>query len=463
MFLIIGEGDDSLPDFFYPRHLDVGTRGRRSEIRFEFCTKKVKKSNLILPMLLLAMATVQFPAMAATYTTEVTNNISMGDINIGIKEYEHDENGNEVAYRDGKMVVPGQKVDKIIRITNNANQAWIRAKLEYTDWQNFAGLSDNDVELASDKWVKVGDYYYYTEPVSRDASVDLIKSVSIPTDWTEVRSGGTFQIITTVDAVQTANFTPNFEAEDPWFGTVIEECVHTSHGVMTETGNETFGVIFENGSEGLVKVGDDFFSNWPSLMPGDAVTDTVRIGNNYSRPITIFFRTETIADDNLIGKVHLTIKNGEEVLYDGAMNGAITKEISLGYVKKGETKNLTYTVSIPAELTNEFALTKTKTKWIFRCFYGNSSGGSSGGGSSTKNSQGGPGVTPPETSEETSASTPEETTTPGDTPTTPTDIDKNIPRLGENKTGVIAITGVLAVLACGAAIFFKKKGEEKKE
>lgn len=423
----------------------------------------MKKTKLILPVMLLTMSSVPFSSFAAAYTTEVTNNISLGDVNISIHEYEYDKNGNEVEYKDEKMIVPGQRIDKIIRINNNANAVWLRAKLEYSDCGSFQGLSDSDIELASSDWIKIGDYFYCTVPINAKTDKDFVKAVNIPTEWDESRSNQIFSIYTTVEAVQEANFTPDFTKSDPWFGTVIESCVHTTYDISTETGDQPFSVVFENGAEGLVKVGDDFFSNWPSLMPGDTVSDTVTIGNNYSRPMTIFFRTETIADDDLIGKVHLTIKNGDKVLYDGAMNGEITKEISLGYISRNETKNLTYTVSIPSNLTNEFALAKTKTKWIFRCFYGSNGGngggsGNNGGGNTTPS----PGPTPTDTTP-TPGPTPTDTTpAPGPIPTI-TEIIKKIPKLGDTNAAQIFFGASAAGLFLAGVTWKPKKKKERKE
>lgn len=432
-----------------------------------------RRSLVILPMLLFTMAASPIPAMAATYTTEVTNNISMGDINISINEFEHDGNGNEVSYKDGKMVVPGQKIDKIIRINNNANKAWVRAKLSYSDWNGFKGLSDDDVELASDSWIKRGDYYYCITPVDKDKYVDLIKAVNIPSDWKEDRSNGIFQIFTSVDAVQTANFTPDFGAEDPWFGTIIEECVHTTQNVKTESTDKPFSVVFEGGSSGIVKVGDDFFSNWASLMPGDTVSDKVTIGNNYSRGVSIYFHNETLADDALAKAVQLTIRSGDKILYEGSLSGAMEKKVSLGYFSKGETGEITYTLSVPAELTNKYALANTKTKWVFECYYSNGGGG--GGGNTptpvpstqpeTKSSTGGGGGGG---SSNNSEVTPDSY---GDLNelyrkwelTRQDIIDKALPRLGENKTTVIAVIGGLVLLLGGGIVAVKKKKDKKED
>lgn len=427
---------------------------------------------MILPIFLLAISASPCSAYASTahFTTEVTNQISLGDVNISLDEFEYDQNGNEVAYKDHKVVLPGEKIDRIIRISNHANAVWLRAKITYTDCGDEKGFSDDDIVLASDQWVKRGEYYYYTPPLESKATVDFIKAFSIPSSWSESKAGMDFDVDIAVDAVQKANFTPDFSSADPWFGTVIEECVHTTHdNIKTETSDQAFSITFENGSEGLVKVDGDFgfFSNWSSLMPGDTVSDTVTIGNNYDDRVAIYFRTETIADDSLLEKVHLIIKNGDTTVYDGGMNGEITQEVQLGYLRRGETRNLTYTVSIPAELTNEYALANTRTKWIFSCSYHNrdddhdrGSDRDSGSDNSNHNGDGGSN----HGGDETNSSTPDSGTVITDTLI---EVIQKIPKLGDSNLSQIILCasaiGLFIVGVVGVPRKKKKKGEAGKD
>lgn len=355
----------------------------------------IHKQKYILPMLILMMSTSPISVMAKTYTTDVVNGISTGDIHISINEYEHDTNGNLVSYVDNKMVLPGQTVDKIIRITNDANQAWIRAKVEYTDCGEQAGLSDDDIVLSSDKWKKCGAYYYYTEPVDSKAYVDFVKAVRVPSSWDSSKAGNDFSIYTSVDAVQTANFTPDFSVNDPWFGTVIEECIHTAHDTNLNTSNEPFSIVFENGADGIVKTGDDFFKNWAALMPGDTVSDEVNISNRYERTVDVFFTAEALENKNLLSKLHMVIKHGDKILFSGTMDKAIDQDISLGSYGKNESSTITYTVSVPKELNNQYALAKAKTAWHFKCVLKESSNHNSGnsGSSGSSGSSGGSGMT----------------------------------------------------------------------
>ena len=424
-----------------------------------------KRIYFIIPAMCSVLTMTPCMAYAGEYTTEVTNSVTLGDVSISLSEYELDEDGKEVPYQNDKQVLPGQTVDKIVRITNNANASWIRVKAEYTSEEGLDSLSDEELTLADGDWEKIGDYYYYKKPVAKDESVDFLKRVKIPASWDSTYAEKGFSIILTADAVQEANFTPDWSAGDPWFGTVIETCVHTSYDPKL-AGNQTFSVMFENGADGLVKTEEDFFSNWTSLMPGDTVSGQVALKNNYRRTVTMYFKTETIADDALLKALHLEIKNGDTVLYSGAMDGAITEKVKIASLAMNEEAVLTYTVSVPKELNNSYALSKTQTKWIFSAYMSSSSGG--GGGGSHKTAGGGsnnygPGMTKGTTGQNQTGETGStgQTPEPGPIPI-PEPIKQLIPKLGDSNfwQGVF-VTAAAGLI--GMAVFAKNEKDKKKD
>lgn len=345
-----------------------------------------------------AMAGSSVPSYAAirTYETDVTNHVSIGDVNVSLDEYGLDADGNEIPYRNNRMVLPGERVDKIVRATNRANPAWIRMRLEYTSDDGIRDLSDDMVVLASDEWLRAGDCWYWPEPLDTDESVDFIRQVMIPPEWNETYSEKQFSIVVSVEAVQEANFTPDFEALDPWFGTVIETCTHSVYKKPEAESEKAFSVVFENGAEGLVRTGNDFFSNWSELMPGDVVSDTVQLKNSYHRPVTLHFRSETLSDNALAKALRLKIMAGDKTIYDGTLNGAVSEKVELARLQSGQATTLTYTLTVPAELNNAYALADTQTKWIFsaelRTSSGGGGGGSSSGGHSGSDNSHGPGT-----------------------------------------------------------------------
>lgn len=327
-----------------------------------------KIKRLILALLCICMCLPSTAVYAKTYyKTEVINHVSIGDINISLKEYELNKRGQLVPYQnDKKGITPGQLISKIAIVKNLANDCWVRIKVDFESEGEMTGVDDSMLILGDSHWIYRGGYYYYPFPLAHGESVNFLEAVQIPHDWTEAYENRRFSITITADAVQKRNFTPLFDSDDPWFGTVIEQCVHDEHLDTTAKTESEFSVTFEGGAEGLVKVGDDFFSNWAEMMPGDTWTDAVWIRNKYNKKVKIYFRTETIADDDLIDKLILTIKNGNEVIYQGPLSGTV-KRILLGEFKPGEESLLSYSIYVPSELNNAYALKATKTKWIFEC------------------------------------------------------------------------------------------------
>jgi hypothetical protein len=300
------------------------------------------------------------------YRTEVINNVSIGDINISLDEYERDANGNLVPYENNKLVVPNQTVSKVAQVTNLANDAWIRIRVDFEYEDGMIGVDKTMLNLANDEWLNKGEYYYWPYPVAHGEVIDFLESVHVPEEWNSWYANKQFRIIITADAVQVRNFTPKFDEDDPWFGTVIEQCVHDERMDTSTTGDAEFSVVFKGGAEGLVKVGDDFFSNWAEMMPGDTWEDVVSISNKYNRGVRIWFYTETIADDILIKELILTIRQGSKIIYQGPLSGTVDKTL-LGEFNPGAGAELTYSLYVPWELNNKYALTNTKTKWIFEC------------------------------------------------------------------------------------------------
>ena len=70
-------------------------------------------------------------AFATEYKTDVISTIKTGDISIHLQDFEIGKNGRERIYADKKLILPGQTISKITRITNEGNAAWIRIKPEW--------------------------------------------------------------------------------------------------------------------------------------------------------------------------------------------------------------------------------------------------------------------------------------------------------------------------------------------
>lgn len=308
-----------------------------------------------------------YPAFSAENESSVTviNTVGIGNIHIKINQFDI-VNGERKAIASNPTVLPGQSLNRICEISNLANEAWVRVKIVYAE--DTPDVGEDFITLSSPAWKKQGEYYYYTESLDKNETVEFFNKINIPKYWNEKYAKKTISFTVFADAVQKQNFTPDFNSQDPWFGTVIENSIKTTSVIPSEKSNKQFQVIYENGAEGLVKVGDDFFSNWGQLMPGDIVKDKVLIKNNYSLPTTIYFRTNKVDDSELLKKIKLRIFTDKEELYNGSMLGNITDEMELVTLNKGEQLVVFYELEVPSELTNEFSLATTKTEWVFRAY-----------------------------------------------------------------------------------------------
>lgn len=304
----------------------------------------------------------------------VKNHISLGDVNIGLKEYEL-RDGEEVPYENDKMVSPGDSISKIPRITNFGEPCWIRARIAFgNSEEHLEGLSDENISGFSPDWVKLGDYYYYKRVLGRLETVPVFTELKIPPGWTEEHAGQKLSVEIRADAIQSANFSPDFQDMSPWGNQEIQLCVHEEDGRETKREkNVELTVEFQGAAHKLVAVPDDFFGNFGTAMPGDVLRDQVEISNTTSKIAEIFFHTGLLCQRedrmDLLKKLGLSIRMDGRELYSGNLMALeLSKEVSLGLFHSGQKGVLDFTVTVPPELDNAYALRDTAVKWYFSVY-----------------------------------------------------------------------------------------------
>lgn len=215
------------------------------------------------------------------------------------------------------------------------------------------------------------------------------------------------------------------------------------------------------------------------MNPGDKITRTLKITNNYNRPFTLYMRAERIGDEptgpDLLKQLKLTISYQGEVIYQGPATGAnsgnpsgvgdISSNISLGRFVSSESRNLVATIELPGpETGNEFQNATAEVRWIFTA---ETSGGGGGGGGGKKEE---PTEEPPVEVEEEPVPegepAPPEIETPGEAPqeAAPVEIPAEevpmgapaMPKTGEEIPYIYYAAGVIAIVA-GASLTLKRK------
>jgi len=350
----------------------IRQHGRLMKNRAEKAGGHVKKKRKMLVGILAALLCMATGAYGYfSDSLEIKNHITMGDIRINMTEFARKGNG-EVKYRDPAYIFPGERISKIPRIKNRALPCWIRARISYgSDKDDVEMLSEHNIEGISSEWIKRGDYYYYTKVLKKQESVDLFQSVSVPAVWTEEHGGQKLSVTVQADAIQAANFKPDFTAMSPWGNQEIQDCVHETNGTMTcKKGERKLSVEFQGKAHKLIAVPDDFFANLETAMPGDILTDAVKISNTTKNDAEIFFRISTEGRTkeklDMLKNICFQIAMGEKVLYTGTLDAAkLQKNHSLGVFKSKASGELKFLLEIPKEWDNAWALKKTDVSWIF--------------------------------------------------------------------------------------------------
>ena len=329
------------------------------------------KQKILAFILGLMMLTSGSGLIYAQATTSVDNTFEFGVVNISLDEYQI-QNNKEVPYPDKPInIIPGMVISKIPRIHNDGADCYIRAKITF---KNTDMIDTSDLTI-SKNWKQADDgYWYYTKILPAEKDVDLFSTVNIPSDFPESEIDKKIQLAIQIDAIQAKNFTPNFNRAKPWGNVKViayKGDENYEYSQFKQSDDQLFTVTYQGDSGKLVTNSKDFFENMPFLMPGDSYSDELTIQNNGKNPIKLYFSTAYDQEElNLLEKIDLTITktvNGQtSTIYEGNLAAAdLNKSVLIDTFDANEKGTMSFTVSVPAELTNEYALKDSAVTWIF--------------------------------------------------------------------------------------------------
>lgn len=155
----------------------------------------------------------------------------------------------------------------------------------------------------------------------------------------------------------------------------------------------------------------DVFTNFKNVMPGDERTETITISNNSEFDYIRVYLRATLHDQNnpisdgvlgaiqeddrwveqndqngtteldymndFLSQLHLTVKNGNTVIFDAAPNtqgssdsvdseaGSLAENVYVGTLAKEKSTTLTATLSVPITLGNEYSNRIGEVSWAF--------------------------------------------------------------------------------------------------
>lgn len=291
--------------------------------------------------------------------------IATGKVDIEIKEFTVNSDNEEVLYTlDNNKISLGQEITLIPRIYNLGADTYIRAKVvlensdtDISDWVN--GISSD--------WVKVGDYYYYSSSVEKDSYVQFFETIKFPESDEENGNNNEFKVQVIAEAIQSKNFEQDLTLEEPWKNVAIEKMVDSSYSV-DEDEQFAMEVKFENNADEYITISNNFFENIGGLLPGDTITENVKIKNSSKKTAKYFVSMEkedlTDSEQELLKNIYLKIKNDDGlVIFNSSLYDF--DKYSFGTFEKSEQKDYVFEISLPETLDNSYVGIRVNPVWIF--------------------------------------------------------------------------------------------------
>lgn len=300
-------------------------------------------------------------ALADTINTLQNTSISTTAVHIEIEDCTPDNSEES----NVKLLMPGDSVSFVPKVVNYGTPCYIRAKISVKvngineDVETFIGGISSSLE-------KRGDYYYYNNIVAENEQIDIFEIVKLPSQIENTYQGKELLVEVHAEAVQARNFDPSGE-----WNVEIEETLDRQYSISDDTEPVESNIIYQNETEKYIKNSNPFFSELARLVPGDQIQEEISIEDiERSSKFTLEIQSKNKEgqDIDLLEKVMLKIeKENGTVLYDGNIKNYTVREIA--NLNSGETEKLIATISLPADLGNEYALKGATILWIYNGEY----------------------------------------------------------------------------------------------
>ena len=347
----------------------------------------LSKKNKKIAVSLLLVCSLIFGTAYALVTSQITftNSFQTGSVDIKITQMEKTEDGfQEVTDHE---ILPNKNISYIPRVLNINADSYVRVKFEavmdpdkaieiqeYINQKKEEGIdiesypiTVENVYQVHDNWIYRGGYFYNTDVMQTGESSDVFDGIHIPAEWTTA-TASPFTVNITAEAVQTKNFTPDFESETPWGAIEIEpakdEEDNINYGVAKVIGKSP--VMTYSGNKKLEGSTSDLFENFDYYMAGDSYKDKLTMKNTSGKNITIYFRTQNKTDSDLLKQMRLVIKCEGKEIYNGDLESSTLSEYKeLTKIPARQEKTLEYEVSLPSESKNYYTILKDNVIWQF--------------------------------------------------------------------------------------------------
>ena len=129
-------------------------------------------------------------------------------------------------------------------------------------------------------------------------------------------------------------------------------------------------VSYEGGAEKFVFLpGSDLFESFKNVLPGDELTQTITVRNDKDMQVRIYLRAEPVnqASEEFLSQLTLTVTCKDKEIFDAAASktAQLTRATLLGTFRKNGSTDLTVTLSVPADMGNEYMNAIGFVPWTF--------------------------------------------------------------------------------------------------
>jgi len=142
--------------------------------------------------------------------------------------------------------------------------------------------------------------------------------------------------------------------------------------VTYEGGAEDF--VFLPGSayseEDKLKYSDsDLFENFKGVLPGDEITQKIKVKNSTKGQVRIYLRAEPVTEEDkaFLDQMTMTVECRNKEIFDARASetAGLTKNTLLGTFKKNGSTELEVTLHVPHEMDSTFMGKKGVVPWTF--------------------------------------------------------------------------------------------------
>jgi hypothetical protein len=312
-----------------------------------------------------------FSGIYALANQSVINSAGTGIVDIKLQTYKLNDINEETLYGNEKTdVMPGQIISLIPKVTNLAEDCYIRFKAFYI--KDSVDISSYVTDLSTD-FEKHGDYYYYKNIFEKDNKINLFSTIKIPENVDELILSNEFVLTITVEAIQSKNFEPDYSLADPWNGVPVTECVNESYNIDSEDLSKII-LEFDNDTQKDFDVPSDFLKSLHFMMPGDTLRETIDFKDtdkkNAKYYLQINLDEQLDKEKDLLSKIDLIIRNKSgEIIYNGKADP--DGKILLGNYQIGDDDKFTFEIHLPTDLSNEYTMLNPEMTFVFTADYEN--------------------------------------------------------------------------------------------